>query len=94
MVQFANKLRAEARPAWQRHYIDYDLLKRKLEEIKEAAASDLEPLVKARRHIFQGTLDEELSQARLAVDRPLLKISASCCRTLTPRNMHRKQQME
>lgn len=62
MVNFEESLQNNIWPAWKENYIDYNLLKRKLEGIKDAQREKQDEIIKARKHIFQGALDEELSE--------------------------------
>ena len=71
MVLFEEKLAKEAWPEWRQQYIDYNMLKRKLDEVVEAKQASSEDLLSARRHIFQGMLDEQLSQASTVPQIPL-----------------------
>eukprot|EP00887_Chlorella_sp_A99_P002368 scaffold10.g2368.t1 len=78
MTRFGARLRREAIPAFVREYIAYDELKSKLRDIvaakKQAGgggggpASPVSPalrsLLEARKTLFQGALDAEISKAR------------------------------
>ena len=63
MVRFGEQLQKEEVPEWERDYIDYELLKEQIDELiklkedpKACAAFE------AKRTIFQGLLDEQISK--------------------------------
>lgn len=62
MVKFEEALEEKCWPEWRRNYIDYSLLKRKIDGIMEAQEGKQDEIVQARKHIFQGLLDEELTK--------------------------------
>lgn len=65
-MRFAEKLRKEASPEWRDKYIDYNLLKKKIDELtalqKDPKAQEI---FTAKRHVFQGLLDEHLEKVSL-----------------------------
>ena len=65
MVKFEEDLERKIWPEWKQHYINYHLLKGKLGEMIDAQETKQEEIIKARKHIFQGTLDEELEKVGL-----------------------------
>ena len=67
MVKFEEVLRTGMWPEWQEHYINYHLLKDKLEGIIDAQQAKQDEIVIARKHLFQGALDESLSEVRPAL---------------------------
>lgn len=64
-MRFGVKLRDQARPEWRSQYIDYELLKTKINELvdlsKDPKAADI---FSSKRHVFQGILDEHLEKVR------------------------------
>ena len=83
MVRFGEQLQTEEVPEWQREYIDYEMLKEHIDDLvrlkedpKAHAAFD------AKRNIFQGLLDEQISKVSL------LPIAEACRHMLYQPNSH------
>lgn len=64
-MKFEEDLEQKIWPEWKQHYINYHLLKAKLSDILHAQETKQEEIIKARKHIFQGALDEELEKVSL-----------------------------
>ena len=70
MVGFGDKLHREAAPEWERRYLDYDLLKDKLDALvaaQDRASKDpgAQAGFEALRTVFQGLLDAQIEQVSL-----------------------------
>ena len=70
MVRFGEQLQTEEIPEWKREYMDYEMLKEQIDDLvrlkdepKARAAFD------AKRNIFQGLLDDQISKV-LAIRLP------------------------
>lgn len=72
-MRFGAKLKEEAKPEWSSQYIDYDLLKRKIGELR-ALSEDPKAgeVFKTKRHVFQGVLDEHLEKVGITPSNQLM----------------------
>ncbi len=62
MVHFGARLAKERYPAWADKYINYSMLKERLEDVKGVAPDAPPSVVEAKKHIFQGFFDDELKK--------------------------------
>jgi SPX domain protein involved in polyphosphate accumulation len=62
MVHFGARLVKEQYPPWADKYINYRLLKEKLDDIKKVDTDGPSVVVDAKKHIFQGVFDDELKK--------------------------------
>ena len=63
MVRFGEQLQEEEVPEWERDYIDYEMLKEQIDElIKLKEDPKARAAFEAKRTIFQGLLDEQISK--------------------------------
>ena len=66
MVGFGHKLQEEEWPEWRGEYLDYEGLKKKIDELTAVKNDPNVPpvVVTAKEHMFQGQLDSEIEKAR------------------------------
>ncbi len=65
MVRFGEQLQTEEIPGWERDYMDYEMLKEQIDDLvrlKEDPKS--KAAFEAKRNIFQGLLDEQISKVQ------------------------------
>lgn len=62
MVHFGGRLSRERYPPWATSYINYELLKEKLQDIRHVAPDAPPTVAEAKKHIFQGVFDDELKK--------------------------------
>ncbi len=63
MVRFGEQLQEEEVSGWERDYIDYEMLKEQIDElIKLKEDPKARHAFEAKRTIFQGLLDDQISK--------------------------------
>lgn len=65
MVGFGEHLKKEQTDDWSAEYLDYEMLKRKLEEVVEQQESGGQPVAQAMRTILQGLFDQQIEKVTL-----------------------------
>ena len=64
MVRFGEQLQTEEVSGWERDYIDYEMLKEHIDDLVSLKADPkAQAAYEAKRHVFQGLLDSEISKA-------------------------------
>ncbi len=64
MVRFGEQLQTEEVPEWERDYIDYEMLKEHIDDLVRLKEDPkAQAAYEAKRHVFQGLLDSEISKA-------------------------------
>lgn len=71
MVHFGERLRHERHPPWADKYVNYELLKEKLQDIRHVAPDAPPTVAEAKKHIFQGVFDDELKKVVVSPASPL-----------------------
>ena len=62
MVGFGDHLGRESHQPWASHYVNYEMLKRKLDEVVGSNQPDTQEVFTAQKHIFQGLCDSEIEK--------------------------------
>lgn len=64
MVGFGEHLLKEQTDDWSGEYLDYEMLKRKLEEVLEQQSGGNDQIAQALRTILQGLFDQQIEKVR------------------------------
>ncbi len=65
MVRFGEQLQTEEIPGWERDYMDYEMLKEQIDDlVKLKDDPKSKAAFEAKRNIFQGLLDEQISKVQ------------------------------
>ncbi|CAL5218517.1 g204 [Coccomyxa viridis] len=76
MVRFGEQLQTEEIPGWERDYMDYEMLKEQIDDlVKLKDDPKSKAAFEAKRNIFQGLLDEQISKVLLFYKRKLKELT-------------------